>query len=259
MSKIFTIQVIVILLAQPVVLFAEGTFGGLEEKTYSDPNWVLVISDVILRENLCSNYWYEKVLNPCALYQGVPTKNKYWGLESCAQSGQAFPLAEISKPSWSLDSLYVREGVGFQLYGPDEQPYGFGMVGPKYVSIEHWRDIDPPPDGFEPGTFFVNGGPGGLKDYSIIVYPNSLELAVNVFGEPNCVSEFDYMTYTIFYTPGKCEYGPVQVTDYLPAEVDFDEAIPDTGIYDPNNHAYTWNTGTLEPGETGYVTLSVVV
>ena len=244
---------------------ASGTYSGFEETIYSDTNWVLVVSEVILREDLCvasgpDPYdWYEKVFNPCYWIGDIPKKNNYWKLQTCEENGEAFPLEELSRTGWTLDSLYVREGVGLQLYGPDEQPYGSSMVGPKFISIDIWRDTYPAPDGFEPGTFFVHGIEGDLKDYSIIIYPNILEIDVDILGDPNCVSPSDYITYTIFYTPSECENGPVQLIDYLPDEVDFVQAIPNTGAYEPNNNTYTWNIDTLEPGVTGYVTLEVIV
>ena len=62
---------------------SSGTYTGFVETTYDDPNWVLVISDVILRENLCDSPWYEKVFNPC-----YSNYNRYWTLESCAEPGR---------------------------------------------------------------------------------------------------------------------------------------------------------------------------
>ncbi len=48
--KLHTILVILILLGQASLSLAENTFV---ETTYTDPDWVLVISDNILRANLC--------------------------------------------------------------------------------------------------------------------------------------------------------------------------------------------------------------
>ncbi|HIJ71768.1 MAG TPA: DUF11 domain-containing protein, partial [Planctomycetes bacterium] len=276
MLRIYVVVAILILSSQTSFLFAVetpdpndgcgvlplagGTHSGLIEATYDSTNWVLVLSELILREDICSpSAWYEKVFNPCVLYQGVPTKNNYWGLVSCAEPGQSFPLSEISNPDWyTLDSLYIREGVGFQLFGPDQQPYGPYMAGPKYVSIDHWFYF-PAPDGFEPGTFFVHGGPGALKDYSIIIYPKPLGLTVDVLDEPNCVSPYDYINYTICYTPVDCEHTGLQVIDHLPPELDFVNAIPDTGVYDPCNHTYTWYLGDITGGDPNCLELTVQV
>jgi hypothetical protein len=130
MSRIYAVVVILILSGQASFLFAgetpdandgggifplaSGTYSGFEETTYGEPNWVLVLSDHILREDICVASdtefpydWYEKVFNPCYWSGGKPSKSRYWSLESCAETGQAFPLAEISNPYWTTDSLYV--------------------------------------------------------------------------------------------------------------------------------------------------------
>ena len=267
MSRIYAIVVILILSGQASFLFAEetpdandgggvlpldsGMYSRFEETSYNEPNWVLVVSDLALREDFCSDpseeKWYEKVFEPCFWIGDTPEENRYWSLESCAEPGEAFPMSGIG--IGTLDSLYVREGVGFQLYGSDEQPYGPYMTGPQYVSIDLWRDY-PAPDGFEPGTFFVHGKDAGdLANYSIIIYPNPLELTVEVVEEPNCVSPYEYITYAICYTPGSCEHGTLEVIDHLPCEADFIEADPNTGVYDPCNHTYTWDIGDVTGGD----------
>jgi len=69
----------------------------------------------------------------------------------------------------SFDSLYVRGNIKFRIYSGtgDSTPFGPQMTGPKFVSIDHWRDVVPACDGFEPGTFFVSGGESALSNYSI--------------------------------------------------------------------------------------------
>ena len=125
MSKIYTILIIVMLSGQPCLLFAEGTYSGFKETTYDDSDWVLAISDTLLREDLCSWPWYEKVFNPCFLTGDTPEYNRYWRVEPGAKTAEAFPMSEFGTVgTGSLDSLYVAEGVQFQLYDLNEDPYG---------------------------------------------------------------------------------------------------------------------------------------
>jgi subtilisin family serine protease len=76
----------------------------------------------------------------------------------------------------------------------------------------------------------------------------------------------DYITYTISYAnpltdPNDPNYiGPltdVQIIDYLPIEVDPNN--PFAPNYEPASHTYTWDIGTLSPGESNSVTLTVIV
>ena len=72
--KLYASLVTLILLGQSRILLAETNLVATD---YNDPNWVLVVSDTILRENLCDEQWYEKVFNLCYLdVQGVPTENR---------------------------------------------------------------------------------------------------------------------------------------------------------------------------------------
>jgi len=287
--KLYTTLVILILSGQGSLLLAQetpvsggeggasssssGTYTGLVETTYDDPNWALVISDLILREDLCYEQWYDKVFNPCY------TVNRYWKLESCAEPGQAFPMSAIKSGINTLDSLYVRQGFGFQLYynsvepndPNDLDPASPWMVGPKYVTLTCWRDY-PAPDGFEPGTFFVTGVAGDLENYSIVIYPNPLRLSkVDDVNDANCVYPWNfiddnYLTYQICYEnySGPNTICPPQdannviITDSLPIEVDFYSAS-DGGVYDPNTRKVTWNIGNLSPTDSNCVQLTVKV
>jgi hypothetical protein len=56
--------------------------------------------------------------------------------------------------------------------------------------------------------------------------------------------------YTIAYWSDPNDDTDVVITDYLPREVDFISADPcDNGFYDPNNHTYTWDIGTVTGGD----------
>ncbi|MFZ0034350.1 MAG: hypothetical protein WAK60_05120 [Sedimentisphaerales bacterium] len=247
---------------------------GLIETTPDDPDWALVTSQLILRENLCEpSNWYDRVFNPCY----YPYYTRYWRLESSANVGKAFTMAQLANPSWTFDGLYVREGFGFQLYYNTEEPNdpcdlepaSPWMCGPQYVSIDCWRDTYPAPDGFEPNTFFVSGGPGALSNYSIIIDrscgpgPCLLYLTkVDDVNDGDCVGPGDDVNYTISYSYNgdvNCsDINDVNIIDELPEELDFNSASAG-GIYDSNTHTVMWNIGTLSPGESGFVTLKVKV
>jgi hypothetical protein len=265
-----------------------GTYTGFAETTYDDPNWALVISDLILRNNYCSKsgLWFEKVFEPCYWIGGNPQYNRYWKIVQGSITGRAFTMEAFGDVDLdpgrvgTFDSLYVREEYGFQLYynttepnDPNEllpaSPY---LVGPKYVSLDHWFSLDP--DGFEPGTFFVVGGGGDLKLYSIIIYANplSLEKTYAIENGYDCVSPVDankdQITYTISYgNPITDENHPyyigtvndVNITDYLDKKIDFGWASGPNSNYESGPHRVRWEIGNLEPGQSGSVTLGVTV
>ncbi|MCP3959892.1 MAG: hypothetical protein GY719_18770 [bacterium] len=141
---------------------------GLIETNAADPDWILATSDRILRANLCvasspcsPNAWYDRPFNPCY------PDNRFWKLEEDSGTAFAYPLAALGVGSF--DGLYVRRNVGLQFFQGtgDDVPFGPELTGPKYVSITYWRDVFPACDGFEPGTFFVEGGPGALGNHSL--------------------------------------------------------------------------------------------
>jgi predicted outer membrane repeat protein len=77
----------------------------------------------------------------------------------------------------------------------------------------------------------------------------------------------DYITYTISFentvrgpNDANFPFGDltnVTIVDHLPAEVDFNN--PFDPNYDPNEHTYTWNIGTLQEDDSDSVELTVVV
>jgi len=170
MTIYLIIIIALLMLVKPSTAQCES-YMDLVETNVDDPNWALVTSDGILREDICIEGWYEKVFNPC--YYNI---NKYWKLEPYAKIGRSFPISLIG--IGTTDSLYVREGFEFQLYYNTEEPNDPNdllpasphMTGPQYVSLTWWRDHNPPPNGFEPGTFFVWGLKGDLSNYSIVIY-----------------------------------------------------------------------------------------
>jgi len=70
------------------------------------------------------------------------------------------------------------------------------------------------------------------------------------------------ITYTIDYNypagPNLPDYNDVNIIDYLPPEVDFNEASSG-GIYNSDTNTVTWNIGTVSPGTSGSRTLKVLV
>lgn len=145
-----------------------GAACGLIETSASDPNWVMVTSDRILRANLClasspcsAQAWYDKPFNPCY------PDNRFWKLAPNSGTAFAFPLTALGVGTF--DGLYLRRHAKLQFYSGTNEgaPYGAELTGPKYVSIDYWRDVNVACDGFEPGTFFVSGGPGALGNYSL--------------------------------------------------------------------------------------------
>ncbi|MBN2021067.1 MAG: hypothetical protein JW749_12690 [Sedimentisphaerales bacterium] len=80
----------------------------------------------------------------------------------------------------------------------------------------------------------------------------------NSIGEDGCVGPGDEIIYTISYCnePDIGAINNVSIIDYLPDEVDFNSAS-DGNVYDPDSHTVTWDLGTLELNETGFVTLKV--
>jgi len=247
---------------------------GLIETIPDDPNWVLVTSNAILRENLCYMPWYDRVFNSCYYNYGI---TRYWRLESGTSPGKAFPMSTMG--IGTFDSLYVREGFGFQLYYNTQEPSdpcdlnptSLYMCGPQYVSIDCWRDTYPAPDGFEPGTFFVSGDPGSLSNYSIIIndgcYRPFYLTKVDDVNDGDCVGPGDEINYRIdYYNPitDPCDpryvgtVNDVDIIDYLPNEVDFNSASGPNCVQ-PDSNTVIWHIGTLHPGDAGFVTLKVNV
>jgi len=69
--KIASLIVILISLSTINSSIYASSVEGLEETTYDDHDWVIVVSDGILREDICDPYTYEKVFNPCTWENGL--------------------------------------------------------------------------------------------------------------------------------------------------------------------------------------------
>ena len=68
----------------------------------------------------------------------------------------------------------------------------------------------------------------------------------------------DEITYTITFAPDPNDHTNVYVTDYLPLEVEFISADPDTGEPNDVNRTYTWYIGEVDGGNPN-VDLELVV
>jgi hypothetical protein len=73
----------------------------------------------------------------------------------------------------------------------------------------------------------------------------------------NCVGPGDNITYNICYNANGYRDTDVVIVDELPGEVEPNNTSDPN--YDSSSHTYTWNIGTLEPNESGCVTLTVKV
>ena len=83
---------------------------------------------------------------------------------------------------------------------------------------------------------------------------------VDDVNDGDCVGLGREITYTIDYNyPNDSNIGDindVNIIDYLPNEVDFNDA---SGNWSRDSNTVTWHIGTLKPGDSGYVTLKVKV
>ena len=121
-----------------------------------------------------------------------------------------------------------------------------------------------------PGSAFVPfelGGSNGDANVTVdraSVYP--LKLFKTDDANAGWVKPGDRLTYTINYSyPNNnpnwtITLHNVVLTDYLPAEVNHTNVVPDhNGAYDSNTHKVTWNIGTFNPGDSNSVTVAVTV
>jgi len=77
-------------------------------------------------------------------------------------------------------------------------------------------------------------------------------------NEPNSVLPGDCITYEITYGPNGVNHSDVNITDYLPYEVDPNDT--DDPNYNSENHTYTWQIGNLDANDSNdTVTLKVRV
>ncbi len=113
----------------------------------------------------------------------------------------------------------------------------------------------------------VTGGRLNLFNALAIVNASGLFLSkVDDINDSNGVLPGGSIHYTISYhnpPVGDPNYiGDVNnavITDFLPRDLAFVSASGPNSVYHPKTHTVTWNIGTLEPNESGSVTLTVKV
>jgi len=123
-----------------------------------------------------------------------------------------------------------------------------------------WLENDP-----TLGRLCVTGG--RLNVYNAVIEAGQLALTkIDDVNYGDLVLPDDYLTYTISYgNPVTAKSNPiyigtvndVNIIDYLPDEIDFISASGPNMVYDSNSRAVTWQIGTLTPGKTNSVTLTV--
>ena len=82
-------------------------------------------------------------------------------------------------------------------------------------------------------------------------------IKVNDIPESGCVMPDANITYNIYYDANGYGDTDVKILDYLPDEVEPNNPLDPN--YNPDDHTYTWDIGTLEPDDSGCVTLTVQV
>jgi len=103
------------------------------------------------------------------------------------------------------------------------------------------------------------GNPAGVAVAGDVSYkePFPTLALVKEDNVADCVAPYDSITYTITYYANSDSDSNVVITDYLPIEVDPNN--PFDPNYDYYLHRYSWQIGTLSPGDSNSVTLEVVV
>lgn len=212
---------------------ASGSICGLVQTNSTDPDWILMASDRILRANVCvasgpccPTGWFDRINNPCY------TQNSFWKLAPGAAAGSAFPMAGLGQGTF--DGLYIKPGVPYQIFsGSDTStPVGPSSIGPLFASNSHWSGN--PCAQFEPGTLLVET----LDTHSIAIGPDA---ACPSSGGPSpfAAPQADDRTFVVNEGPGLdtgCTYrsgGPlifnIEVTRYVGPTL-ADGTLRDAGV-----------------------------
>ena len=179
-----------------------------------------------------------------------------WGINSSTVSGEievsSFTQAGLDSGIYDSLTPIKMSGWGqsyhnnFTQWGDDFVPFELGNENQHVVTIATTTNI----------TGIVLEKNDGLDD------ANDLD----------CVGPDEYLTYTICWEePNNLTLEDAKIIDYLPAEVsylgEYLTTDPNTGMpcwvednnYDPNNHTYTWDIGTIYPYDANCVSLTVTV
>jgi len=208
-----------------------------------------------------------------------PDNHLVWGLEAAATFlSQA--ISYCLKPGSGTGLVALGDSAGFSYLPKDE--WGISTVGGLGEEIITAFTVDGNNsgvfDGLTPddmsywydsyhakftawGAGFVPfelGGSDG-NDVVTIVRTDVTLTKIDDVDEGDCVGPGREITYTIAYSYSaglnRPDINDINIIDYLPADVDFN--LAPGGVYDSNSHTVTWNIGTLEPNESGSVTLTV--
>jgi parallel beta-helix repeat protein len=98
-------------------------------------------------------------------------------------------------------------------------------------------------------------GPADIIVRGDVSYKPPLFILNKVDDISGAVLPDDVITYTINYNANGHSDTNVVITDYLSPKVDIND-IGDAN-YNPAEHTYTWDIGSLSPNDSGYVTLKV--
>ena len=171
---------------EPVVAQESVPEGcGLVETTYDDPDWVIAgVNRFALTKDICLDcpppsppspepaFGYDPVFNPC--HSGYV---RYWKFDEC-RTAYKFLLHDLSHTPGGcmteFQTYYVRRGVWFHLYGPNN-PDGWlypPMVGPKFITADCW-DISTGCEGLPDYYFFIWGQPHYDIYYWIQLWQNA--------------------------------------------------------------------------------------
>ena len=96
-------------------------------------------------------------------------------------------------------------------------------------------------------------------EFAPLEFNKAIPILEKVDDVNDCVVPGDEINYRIDYNyPAGPNLPDTNIIDYLPNGVGYCSSDP-CGTYDSNSHTVTWHIGTLEPGESGFVTLKVKV
>jgi len=103
-----------------------GSFCGLEETTFSDPEWIMMTSDRLIRSSDCVLECADSPTSWFDLAPGPPcyAENRYWKFADEDQVASIFPMSSLGVGTF--DGPYIKAGIDAQFFtGADTQnPFG---------------------------------------------------------------------------------------------------------------------------------------
>lgn len=165
-------------LALTAALWSQASSFRFEQTQFSDPQWVMATSDLLLTDGRCINSWYDNPENPCQL-----SRIRYWKFASGREEAEALPISSLG--AGTINGVYVRRGYDAYIYqgqGTDT-PYSKAdasatdqpvVLGGPYYFAPVGRQTDPQnPDksNVAKRTFLTSGNQGALGSDSIVVAP----------------------------------------------------------------------------------------